>query len=564
MIVMASVGKRVVSGVLLAFLGVILSISTLLSSTWLSLLPLLLLPFVIAIYFSRLGVINTNILKYGLAGAVIIALFFLLAAIPPLYISWITLLVYLFLLSLKHPKLLIAYLVFLFLFIPLMLYSKGYLTVTSHNLVKIGDLKELQSHLSRPSSLVVVGHAMADIIAHTQLSPNEKISEWEEIIVNGTPYWVFAVTPQNTIAQNYVSKIILVHVQTGEVKSVPVHMTVGSGLWLLNDIVLRTFLATAQPIGNTYPFIHDGKAYFAACVNRLGGLGLVELPDSVYVYNEDGGFKVIPQFSGDTHLPEDYDWEYFNWYIEKWLYHLADENPVTFSFFPRGFLWIPASPYSQDLLNMTLLIPGSRGETVRVYFGVSPQNPNSIVSLILVNNTGAYYYNVKSIGIYSPYYIQSLVQGKLPAISGGYLYAKYSQLIYLDGYYWIVPIYAQTNIVTLWGIAIVNATNPQSMKIYQYHPDYGTFQDFLHTVLALRLTEQPLKQPCRLVTGTVSHVAQFVYKGDTYIAIEVQGKTFFATPEIGLTQFVKLLKVGEGSKVTICVSDDKIINLLEP
>jgi hypothetical protein len=180
-------------------------------------------------------------------------------------------------------------------------------------------------------------------------------------------------------------------------------MSVGSGLWLTNSIELRSFLLSSQPIGNTYPFIHGGKPYFAACVNRLANIGLSEYPGEVYVYDQDGNLRRIPQFSGDMSMPENYDWQYLDWYVGKWLYYLSSLSPVSHSFFSRGFLWIPASQYSQDLLNMTLLLPGRSGDTVRVYFGVSPNNPNSIVSIIIANNTGVYYYDVKTLGIYSPY-----------------------------------------------------------------------------------------------------------------------------------------------------------------
>ena len=544
--------------------GVILSLITMNSSSWLSLFPLLLAPLLLGIYASRGAILNLRVIWTSLALILLLALIFFFLAIPPLYLSWISLFAFLFLASLRKPKTLVLYILFLVIFLPLLLYSRGYLTVTSYNIVKIGEREELKYLFNKPASIVVVGHAMADAIAHAYLSPNEQISEWEEVIVNGTPYWIFAVTPLNTIAQNYVSKILLVHVQTGEVIAKPVHMTVGSGLWLTNNIVLRTYISTSQPIGNTYPFISNGRPYFAACVNKLTNFGLSEIPGDLYVYGEDGSVRIVPQFSGDPSLPEGYDWEYLDWYVGQWLFYLAGENPVSFSFFPRGFLWIPASSYSQDLLNMTLLIPGARGETVRVYFGVSPQNPNSIVSIVIANNTGVYYYNVKSLGIYSPYFVQSLVQSKLPAISGGHLYAKYSQLLYLDGYYWIVPIYAQTDIVTLWGTAVVNATNPQMMKIYQYSSSYGSYYDFLQTVLALRLSEQAAEQPCKLISGTVSQVVEFVYKGDTYVALKINGKLYYATPDIGFEQFAKILTISQGSQAKLCVTDSKIVQVVEP
>jgi hypothetical protein len=546
----------------LHLLGIALSLATMLSSTWLSLAPLLLLALSAGLEYPGRGRFGLKVFLVVLALVAALALLFLFAAIPPLYLSWVSLFGFLFLLSLGSPKRLLLFFILLVVVPPLLAVLKGFLTVSSYNIVKVGSPEELKTLFSNPSSVVLVGHAMADAIAHAQLSPNERVAEWEEVVIDGTPYWIFAVTPLNTMAQNYVSKLVLVHVQTGEVKTIPVRMSVGSGLWLTNNIVLRTFLATAQPVGNTYPFLHGGKPYFAACVNTLANLGLTEYPGEVYVYDEHGNLRVSRQFSGDMSMPENYDWEYLDWYVREWLYYLSGLSPVSFTMFPRGFLWIPASPYSQDLLNMTLLLPGRAGGTVRVYFGVSPNNPNSVVSIIIANNTGVYYYDVKGLGIYSPFYVQSLVQAKLPAISGGYLYSKYAQLIYSNGYLWVVPVYARTNVVSLWGLAVVNATNPSEMSIYQYSPSYGSYADFLAAAISLGAAQ--VRQACEVVSGNVTRTLQFVYKGDTYLVLEVNGKLLYATPDIGLEEFARLLAVRSGDHVKLCVSDSRIVQVIKP
>jgi len=548
---------------ILVWTGILVSVATMLFSSWLSVLPLVLLALALSIMASEGRGINYRLLAFLLGLFSFLVAVFVFATIPPLYLSWIAFFGFLLVLSARNTKTLVVFIVLLFVILPLLVAFREYLTVSTYNIVRVGSPEELKTLFNNPSSVVLVGHAMADAIAHTQLSPNERITDWEEVFINGTPYWIFSVTPLNTIAQNYVSKLILVDVQTGETKAIPVHMSVGSGLWLTNSIELRSFLLSSQPIGNTYPFIHGGKPYFAACVNRLANLGLSEYPGEVYVYDQDGNLRRIPQFSGDMSMPENYDWEYLDWYVGKWLYYLSSLSPVSHSFFSRGFLWIPASQYSQDLLNMTLLLPGRSGDTVRVYFGVSPSNPNSIVSIIIANNTGVYYYDVKTLGIYSPYYVQSLVQAKLPAISGGHLYSKYAQLIYTNGYLWVVPIYAKTNIVSLWGIALVNATSPSEMSIYQYSPSYGSYKDFLAIALSLG-TAQISHPTCEVVAGSVTRVLQFVYKGNTYLVFEVNDRLIYATPDIGIQEFSRLLTVKAGDKVKLCVSDDRIVQVFKP
>ena len=553
------------AGLLLSIAGIVLSLLTMLSSSWLSLVPLLLVGFSAGFQNPLLRIKGGFRLKFSLLGlilTVLLATAFILASIPPIYLSWISLFAHIFLLSLRDLKLTAAFIVAITLFIPALFYLGGYITVSSYNIIRVADPEELKGVFRSRESVVLVGHAMAEVLAKTRLTPNEKIVDWEEIAINGTPYWIFAVTPANTIAQNYVSKLILVHVQTGEVLVKEVHMTVGSGLWWTNNVRWRTYLLTAQPIGNVYPFVLGEEPYFAACSNKPINLGLSIIPGEIYVYRSDGSLRVVQQFSGDRSLPEDYDWDYLDGYIKDWLYFLAETNPVSFTIIPRGFLWIPASQHSQDLLNMTLLIPGKEGGTLRVYFGTSPANPNSIVSILIANNTGVYYYDVKRIGIYSPHYVQSLVQSKLPAISGGRLYAKYAQLVYIDGYLWIVPIYALTSVTTLWGVAVVNATNPQQMQIYQYSPSYGAYTDFLRAVFSAKLSSQE-NMTCRIVEGIISQRMEFVYRGDTYLALAVGNSTYYAMPDIGLRDFLKLLAVRTGDYIKLCVSDDRIVRVVE-
>jgi len=558
--------SKVDAGVILSIAGVFLSIATMLSSTWLSFVPLIFLS--LPLGFQSITASKANFkpkfFLIGLISTLLVITFFILLSIPPIYSSWLALFAHLFLISLRSFKLTVIFVVLTFLIVPVLFYMRGYVTVSTYNMVKISDPGELKEIFRSQRSIVLIGHAMADSLARAQLTPNERIAEWEEVVINGTPYWIFAVTPANTIAQNYVSKLILVQVQTGEVQIKRTHMIVGSGLWWTNNIELRTYLSTAQSIGNVYPFIRDGKPYFAACLDRIVNFGLSTVPGDVYVYSESGEVHLIPQFSGDPSIPEDYDWEYLDGYVRSWLYFLADINPVSFTIFPRGFLWIPASQYSQDLLNMTLLIPERSGDTARVYFGTSPANPNSIVSVIIANNSGIYYYDVKGLGIYSPQFIQSVVQSKLPAISGGHLYAKYSQLIYTSGYLWVVPVYARTSVVTLWGVAVVNATDPQEMQIYQYSPSYGTYEEFLRTALSLKLTSRKNLTACKIVAGAISRKLEFVYRGDTYIVLKIGNMTYYATPDIGLDQFTKLLSAEIGSYVKVCVSDERIVQVLEP
>jgi hypothetical protein len=167
------------------------------------------------------------------------------------------------------------------------------------------------------------------------------------------------------------------------------------------------------------------------------------------------------------------------------------------------------------------------------------------------------------LGIYSPYYVQSLVQAKLPAISGGRLYSKYAQLVYSNGYLWVIPIYAQTNVVSLWGLALVNATSPSEMSIYQYSPSYGSYKDFLAMALSLG-TGQISHPTCEVVAGNVTRLLQFVYKGDTYLVLEVNGRLLYATPDIGIQEFTRLLTVKTGDQVKLCVSDDKIVQVYKP
>lgn len=101
------------------------------------------------------------------------------------------------------------------------------------------------------------------------------------------------------------------------------------------------------------------------------------------------------------------------------------------------------------------------------------------------------------------------------------------------------------------------------MSIYQYSPSYGSYKDFLAIALSLG-TGQISHLTCEVVAGSVTRVLQFVYKGDTYLVLEVNDRLIYATPDIGIQEFSRLLTVKAGDQVKLCVSDDRIVQVFKP
>ncbi|MHB9301830.1 hypothetical protein [Thermofilum pendens] len=521
----------------------------------------------VAVAASALALALTFGRRAGLAFLAVYSLLYLLLvllAVPlPLYALLVAVFTAFLLSAATRSRAFLAAMLALAAFLVVFLALQGYFLASWHGgVVKVAPPSELASVFSR-SPVILVGHRMAEGVAETRLSPNERIAEWEQIVVNATPYWVFAVTPLNTMSQNYVSKLILVNALTGEALVVEARMPVGSGLWLWGNIDLNAYLRSGgSEVGNTFPVIHGGKPYFVAGVHPL--LGTVPSPGYLYVYDSTGNPRVYPAFSRELEdWPQSYDWEYLDRLVGTWLYHLAGLEPPSFTPLPRGFLFLPASPYSQNLLNMTLLVPDARGHTQRVWFGVSPASPNALASIVVANNTGVYYFDVRNLGIYSPHYVQSLVQSRLPAISGGTLYARYSQLLWLNGtWLWVTPVYAKTGVTTLWGVAVTNATNPTASEVYQYPG--GDYQAFLKAsisaFLSWRLRGAPAGR-CAWVNGTVTGVYQFVHGGETNVAIVVGGKPYLAKPSMGVEEFLKALEVKPGQRVWLCVAGNEVVEV---
>jgi hypothetical protein len=111
-------------------------------------------------------------------------------------------------------------------------------------------------------------------------------------------------------------------------------------------------------------------------------------------------------------------------------------------------------------------------------------------------------------------------------------------------------------------MAVVNATNPQQVQIYQYSPSYGAYTDFLRAVFSIKLSSQE-NMTCRVVEGIIYQKMEFVYRGNTYLALTVGNATYYATPDMGLRDFLKLLAARTGDYIKLCVSDDRIVRVVK-
>jgi hypothetical protein len=48
------------------------------------------------------------------------------------------------------------------------------------------------------------------------------------------------------------------------------------------------------------------------------------------------------------------------------------------------------------------------------------------------------------------------------------------------------------------------------------------------------------------------------------LVLEVNGRLLYATPDIGIQEFTRLLTVKTGDQVRLCVSDERIVQVFKP
>lgn len=440
--------------------------------------------------------------------------------------------------------------------------------------IKFKNINELFSENTFPiDKIPLVNLDYARAIASSHLSTfggSVQIADYEQIIHNGYPYWIFTIESTNTLATPYTYGYILVSAVDGSYIIIKQKSSVAPGLWLDNNIEFHTYIRNTefimgnyypQPVGNTTVLYVQTLLIprFEGGIKFAGGI----------VYNPDGTINstYTSIYNAPNFINQPWDREIIVQIAKNWGEYRSGNG--TFSIFAGGFLWIPASPYRLQVSGSEL-IPYGNETGLLIFF--SPSNaPNTLAGVMVISGTKFYYYDASGLNLVSPIYAKTTVQSKLPALSQG-RYIASNPILYPIGKYfaWIVPYYYEneaTNIVQLQGISILDASNAGHMILTSLPSSAASSEDIRKLLeTAIESFTNTTIETHHIIHGKVTDIKSWIQNGETYIAIQINGtKYYIATPSsLTLDQWLKIMNVRINEDVTIKVKDQSIIEIISP
>jgi hypothetical protein len=441
--------------------------------------------------------------------------------------------------------------------------------------IKFKNINELFSGNTFPiDKIPLVNLDYARAIASSHLSVfggSVQIADYEQIIHNGYPYWIFTIESTNTLATPYTYGFILVSAVDGSYIIIKQKSAIAPGLWLDNNIEFHTYLRNSEFImGNYYPQPIENDTIFyvqTLLIPRLDGG--VKFAGGV-IYNPDGTINstYTSIYNAPRFINQPWDREMILQIAKNWGEYRSGNG--TFNIFAGGFLWIPASPYRLQVSGSEL-IPYGNETGLLIFF--SPANaPNTLAGVMVISGTKFYYYDASGLNLISPIYAKTTVQSKLPALSQG-RYVASNPILYPIGKYfaWIVPYYYEnevTNIVQLQGIGILDAFNAGHMILTSLSSSATTSEDIkklLETAIE-NFSNATMIQSYQVVRGKVTDIKSWIQNGETYIAIQINGtKYYIATPSsVSLDQWLKIMNIKIDDNIIMKVKDQSIIEIITP
>jgi hypothetical protein len=304
----------------------------------------------------------------------------------------------------------------------------------------------------------IVSEQYASYIVTSHLSDfggNVRITDYEMIVYNGSPYWIFSIAPTNVFAVNHLVGFVLVNAVNANYTEIFQKTWAGNGLWFLSNVDLHAYLSNEQySVGNQYPQpAPDGQVDYVVTFNSYNAMGVMSFGGGV-VYNPQG--KLVAQWTNISNAPswvnQPWDKYFMDSVISTWANSRTGNN--SFGFFAGGFIWIKASPWMMSVDNISELIP-YHGSAAYMQFLSPASNPNGLAGVMLATGGHIYFYNMEGMSMISATAARATIQAKLPALSGATYFTANPVLYPVGKYYaWVVPYYSQessTGIVQLQG-----------------------------------------------------------------------------------------------------------------
>ncbi|MGQ4833613.1 MAG: hypothetical protein ACP6IS_06945 [Candidatus Asgardarchaeia archaeon] len=423
-----------------------------------------------------------------------------------------------------------------------------------------------------PEMMRLVTPELAKSIAEQHLSSfgsNMEVKGVHISIINNTLVWVAAIGSTNTFAENYIQGIVIVKASDPLAEPILIKMrfNIGEGLFLFNEIHLHSY--EMNPV-NGYGIAYitqdpDGNWVYVVTQYTIGS-DLISYPSGVIVYNPDGSVRntysidKVPDW-----IPQMYDEAWLEEKISQWGEYRRGNS---FDIFAGGFLWIEPSrdrvEISEDLRYIQSPDTGKMVGIVTVHPTTSDR---TLAGVFLLNHTGIYYYDYRSLNYISGRSAIDYVTGRLVKPAQGFYYGTMPLLYAIKvndqiRMAWFVPIYwaqyseeeERTTLIRFAGLGIVDAADPSYIAVnldIQGKTGPEVVVDTINQFKAL-FGAAP-QQNVIDIYANVTGVYQYTINGMTHVVLELDNSTYHfieGTPDIlPPAQWYELLATKVGDKI---------------
>lgn len=422
----------------------------------------------------------------------------------------------------------------------------------------------------------IVSEQYASYIATSHLSDfggNVKVTDNEMIVYNGSPYWIFSISPTNVFAVNHLVGFVLVNAVDANYTEIFQKSYVGNGLWFLSNINIHAYMGNTQySIGNHYPQpAPNGTVDYVVTFDSYSANGVMSFAGGA-AYSPTG--QEVAHWTNISNAPtwinQPWDKTLLDSIISTWGGSRVSNN--SFGFFAKGFIWIKASPYMMTEDNGSELIP-YHGRSAYMQFLSPATNPNGLGGVMLATGGTIYFYNMEGMSMISATAAKATIQSKLPALSGATYFTANPVLYPVGKYYaWIVPYYSKestTNIVQLQGVGIVDAEN--SAHYVNLQSQFSSIsstgvQKLMNNAVESFLKSNVVQNTSNLtkVSGVITHMYQFDQNGSTVVAIQLNDSQWYfaGASYLNETQMISVLSLSINETVELEVIGNQVYKVI--
>jgi hypothetical protein len=398
----------------------------------------------------------------------------------------------------------------------------------------------------------------------------------------GRLVWIAVVGSTNTMAQNYVSELIIVDANNPTAKPVIIQKTFNKaeGLWWDHDLAFSAYLADTDNIYGLAYVTPDAQGEMKYVLTQGSfGTDLVTRPMPAMAYDTSG--TMTDQFPAMSSVPawvtQAYDESWMKEAIGRW----GDfKRGASFDYWAGGVPWLvaPSNQRIEISEDVRYIVNPDTNELVALVAMHPASSEQALAGMFVISHEGISYYNFEDLNLKSGVRINQLALQNLPYTQPGTSYYTDMALPYrlnVGGNQtriaWIVPIcWTGTtddkgnpvigNNLDVKGVRIIDAADQSKVATVltgegfvgaaAVHEAKARFANLFGGQITTTGNQTT-------VTATVKGVNAYVQNGITHVVIRTDNTTYQylqATPDsIPAAQWQQLLFAQVGDKFTTTI-----------